>query len=202
VILVLIAERPEDVTELDRALPIDLFATTFDEPDTRHVQVAEIAIEHAKRLVEHKRDVVVLFDSLTRLARAANTVVTPSGRTVGNALDVAAVRQARRVLGAARAVEEGGSLTVVATVQTEARTDPGSRTNDAIFDELRGPENLTLVTSREAAERGLAPALDLPRCGTHRVELMLSPEERAERDAWRVQVDGDVEAAIASVRAG
>ena len=192
VMLVLIAERPEDVTDLERTAGIEVYATTFDEPDARHMQVADIAVERAKRLVEHRRDVVLLFDSLTRLARAANTVLPPTGRTVGGSIDVAAVQKARRVLGAARAVAEGGSLTVVATLQA----DPGSRTDDALLDELCGPENLRLTTRRDAADRGLYPALDLARCRTQRAEHFLPPAALAERIAWRGRVGDDLERAL------
>lgn len=195
VILVLVAERPEDVTDLSRALPVEVLATTFDEPDARHVQVAEMAVERAKRLVEHKQDVVVLFDSLNRLARAANSVVSPTGRLIGGSIDVAALQRARRVLGAARAVEEGGSLTVVATVQN----DPASRVDDALYDELRGPENLTLVTRRDAADRGVFPALDLARSFTHRTEHFLDAAALAGRAAWKERVEGDLDLALAEL---
>ncbi len=172
VMVVLVAERPEDVTEIEQSLSAEVLATTFDEPDARHVQVAEMAVERARRLVEHKRDVVVLLDSLNKLVQATHATVPASGRTTAG-YDAVAVQRARRLLGAGRALREGGSLTMVATLQTE-RT-PGL---EAAF---HGTENVSIVLDGDAALAGLYPAIDPLRTRTHRAELLIDAEARRAR---------------------
>lgn len=189
--VLLVGERPEEVTELARAVPGVHVATTFDEPDTRHVQVADMTIERAKRLVEHKQDVVVLVDSLTRLARAANAVAPPSGRVLGGGLDASAVQKVRRFLGAARAVEEGGSLTVLAALDTD-----GGEADTTLLTELRGAANAEIRLDGSLAERRVFPALDAERSGTLREELLLDAAALAAVRARRARAEGSVEAAM------
>ncbi len=173
VFILLIDERPEEVTDMQRSVKAEVIASTFDEPPDNHVKVAEMVLERAKRLVEHKQDVVILLDSLTRLARAHNLVIPPSGRTLSGGLDPASLNKPKRFFGAARKIEEGGSLTVLATALVET----GSRMDDVIFEEFKGTGNMELVLDRKLAERRIFPAIDLKRSGTRKEELLLSPEE-------------------------
>jgi transcription termination factor Rho len=165
----LIGERPEEVTDMDRSVDAEVISSTFDEPVQSHTQVAEIALERAKRLVEGKRDVVILLDSITRLSRAYNLVVQPSGRTLTGGLDPAALYPPKRFFGAARNIEEGGSLTILAT----CLVDTGSRMDDMIYEEFKGTGNLELHLSRKLQERRIFPAFDIERCGTRREELLI-----------------------------
>ncbi len=170
--VVLIGERPEEVTDMDRSVAAEVYSSTFDEPVTDHVRVAEMALERGKRLVEHGRDVVILLDSITRLARAYNLVVPPSGRTLSGGLDPSALYPPKRFFGAARNFEEGGSLTIIAT----CLVDTGSRMDDVIYEEFKGTGNMELVLSRRLAERRIYPAIDIERSSTRREELLLPPE--------------------------
>ncbi len=170
--VVLIGERPEEVTDMDRSVVAEVYSSTFDEPVTDHVRVAEMALERGKRLVEHGRDVVILLDSITRLARAYNLVVPPSGRTLSGGLDPSALYPPKRFFGAARNFEEGGSLTIIAT----CLVDTGSRMDDVIYEEFKGTGNMELVLSRRLAERRIYPAIDIERSSTRREELLLPPE--------------------------
>jgi len=172
-IILLIDERPEEVTDIERSVKGEVVSSTFDELPENHVKVADMVLERAKRLVEHKKDVVVLLDSITRLARANNLVVPPSGRTLSGGVDPAALYKPKRFFGAARKVEEGGSLTIVAT----ALIDTGSRMDEVIFEEFKGTGNMELILDRKLAERRIFPAIDVKRSGTRREELLLSPEE-------------------------
>ncbi|HXM76102.1 MAG TPA: transcription termination factor Rho [Thermoanaerobaculia bacterium] len=172
-IVLLIDERPEEVTDMQRSVKGEVISSTFDEPAARHVQVAEMVIEKAKRLVEHKRDVVILLDSITRLARAYNAIVPPSGKVLSGGVDSNALQRPKRFFGAARNVEEGGSLTIMAT----ALIDTGSRMDDVIFEEFKGTGNMELVLAREIAEKRIYPAIDINRSGTRKEELLFSPEE-------------------------
>lgn len=172
-IVLLIDERPEEVTEMQRMVKGEVVASTFDEPATRHVQVAEMVIEKAKRLVEHKRDVVILMDSITRLARAYNTVVPASGKVLTGGVDANALQRPKRLFGAARNVEEGGSLTIIAT----ALIDTGSKMDEVIYEEFKGTGNMELHLSRKIAEKRVYPAIDVTRSGTRREELLTSPDE-------------------------
>ena len=172
-IVLLIDERPEEVTEMQRTVRGEVVASTFDEPATRHVQVAEMVIEKAKRLVEHKKDVVILLDSITRLARANNAVIPHSGKILSGGIDSNALQWPKRFFGAARNIEEGGSLTIIATALVET----GSRMDDVIFEEFKGTGNMELVLDRKIADRRIFPAIDLNRSGTRKEELLLSPEE-------------------------
>ncbi|MEW8957756.1 Transcription termination factor Rho [Moorella humiferrea] len=172
-IILLIDERPEEVTDIERSVRGEVVSSTFDELPENHVKVADMVLERAKRLVEHKKDVVVLLDSITRLARAHNLVVPPSGRTLSGGVDPAALYKPKRFFGAARKVEEGGSLTIVATALIET----GSRMDDVIFEEFKGTGNMELILDRRLAERRIFPAIDVKRSGTRREELLLSPEE-------------------------
>ncbi len=172
-IVLLIDERPEEVTEMQRNVKGEVVASTFDEPATRHVQVAEMVIEKAKRLVEHKRDVVVLMDSITRLARAYNTVVPSSGKVLTGGVDANALQRPKRLFGAARNVEEGGSLTIIAT----ALIDTGSKMDEVIYEEFKGTGNMELHLSRKIAEKRVYPAIDVTRSGTRREELLTTPDE-------------------------
>jgi transcription termination factor Rho len=167
--VVLIGERPEEVTDMDRSVDAEVISSTFDEPVKSHARVAEIALERAKRLVESKRDVVILLDSITRLSRAYNLVVQPSGRTLSGGLDPAALYPPKRFFGAARNIEEGGSLTMVAT----CLVDTGSRMDDMIYEEFKGTGNMELHLSRKLQERRIFPAFDIERSGTRREELLL-----------------------------
>ncbi|MFC3908176.1 transcription termination factor Rho [Legionella dresdenensis] len=172
-IVLLIDERPEEVTEMQRSVKGEVVASTFDEPAHRHVQVAEMVIEKAKRLVEHKRDVVVLLDSITRLARAYNTVVPSSGKVLTGGVDANALQRPKRLYGAARNIEEGGSLTIIAT----ALVDTGSKMDEVIYEEFKGTGNMEIHLSRNIAERRVFPAININRSGTRREDLLLSPEE-------------------------
>lgn len=171
-IIALIGERPEEVTDMDRSVDAEVVASTFDEPVTAHVRTAEIALERAKRLVEIGRDVVILMDSLTRLARAYNLVVNPSGRTLSGGMDPSALYPPKRFFGAARNLEEGGSLTIIAT----ALVDTGSRLDDVVFEEFKGTGNMELHLSRRLQERRIFPAIDIERSSTRREDLLLGPD--------------------------
>lgn len=171
--VLLIDERPEEVTEMQRSVKGEVIASTFDEPANRHVQVAEMVIEKAKRLVEHKRDVVVLLDSITRLARAYNTVVPASGKVLTGGVDANALQRPKRLYGAARNIEEGGSLTIIAT----ALVDTGSKMDEVIYEEFKGTGNMEIHLSRNIAERRVFPAININRSGTRREDLLLSPED-------------------------
>jgi len=171
-IVLLIDERPEEVTEMTRTVRGEVVASTFDEPASRHVQVAEMVIEKAKRLVEHKKDVVILLDSITRLARAYNTVVPASGKVLTGGVDANALQRPKRFFGAARNVEEGGSLTILAT----ALIDTGSRMDDVIFEEFKGTGNMELHLDRRMYEKRIFPAINVNRSGTRREELLIKPE--------------------------
>lgn len=172
-IVLLIDERPEEVTEMQRSVRGEVVSSTFDEPATRHVQVAEMVIEKAKRLVEHKKDVVILLDSITRLARAYNTVVPASGKVLTGGVDANALHRPKRFFGAARNVEEGGSLTIIAT----ALVDTGSKMDEVIYEEFKGTGNMELHLARKIAEKRVFPAIDYNRSGTRREELLTSSEE-------------------------
>ena len=171
-IVLLIDERPEEVTEMTRSVRGEVVASTFDEPATRHVQVAEMVIEKAKRLVEHKKDVVILLDSITRLARAYNTVQPASGKVLTGGVDANALQKPKRFFGAARNIEEGGSLTIIAT----ALIDTGSRMDDVIYEEFKGTGNLEIHLDRRMAEKRVYPAINVNRSGTRREELLLVPD--------------------------
>jgi transcription termination factor Rho len=168
----LIGERPEEVTDMDRSVDAEVVSSTFDEPVTSHVRVAEIVLERAKRLVEVDRDVVILMDSITRLARAYNLVVTPSGRTLSGGIDPSALYPPKRFFGAARNIEEGGSLTIIAT----CLIDTGSRMDDVVYEEFKGTGNMELHLSRRLQERRVFPAIDIERSSTRREELLLGPD--------------------------
>jgi len=172
-IVLLIDERPEEVTEMQRTVKGEVIASTFDEPATRHVQVAEMVIEKAKRLVEHKTDVVILLDSITRLARAYNTVVPASGKILTGGVDANALHRPKRFFGAARNIEEGGSLTIIAT----ALVDTGSKMDEVIFEEFKGTGNMELHLSRNIAEKRTFPAINLNKSGTRKEELLTTQEE-------------------------
>ena len=171
-IVLLIDERPEEVTEMTRTVKGEVVSSTFDEPATRHVQVAEMVIEKAKRLVEHKKDVVILLDSITRLARAYNTVVPASGKVLTGGVDANALQRPKRFFGAARNIEEGGSLTIIAT----ALIDTGSRMDDVIYEEFKGTGNMEVHLDRRAAEKRVYPAINVNRSGTRKEELLIKPE--------------------------
>jgi len=168
-IVLLIDERPEEVTDMIRSVKGEVISSTFDEPATRHVQVAEIVIEKAKRLVEHKRDVVILLDSITRLARAYNTVVPSSGKILSGGIDASAMQKPRRFFGSAKNIEEGGSLTIVAT----ALIDTGSRMDEVIFEEFKGTGNMEIYLDRKLAEKRVFPAIDINKSGTRKEELLM-----------------------------
>ncbi|MDH3326814.1 MAG: transcription termination factor Rho [Gammaproteobacteria bacterium] len=172
-IVLLIDERPEEVTEMSRSVIGEVVSSTFDEPASRHVQVAEMVIEKAKRLVEHKKDVVILLDSITRLARAYNTVIPSSGKVLTGGVDANALQRPKRFFGAARNVEEGGSLTILAT----ALVDTGSRMDEVIFEEFKGTGNMELHLDRKVAEKRIYPAINVNRSGTRREELITTPDE-------------------------
>jgi len=172
VTLVLIGERPEEVTDMDRSVDAEVVASTFDEPVTAHVRTAEIALSRAKRLVEIGKNVVILMDSLTRLARAYNMSVTPSGRTLSGGMDPSALYPPKRFYGAARNIEEGGSLTIIAT----ALVDTGSRLDDVVYEEFKGTGNMELHLSRRLQERRIFPAIDIEKSSTRREDLLLSPD--------------------------
>ncbi len=172
-IVLLIDERPEEVTEMARSVRGEVVSSTFDEPASRHVQVAEMVIEKAKRLVEHKRDVVILLDSITRLARAYNTVVPSSGKVLTGGVDANALHRPKRFFGAARNIEEGGSLTIIATALVET----GSRMDDVIYEEFKGTGNMEIHLDRKIAEKRVYPAININRSGTRREELLTKPDE-------------------------
>jgi transcription termination factor Rho len=168
-IVLLIDERPEEVTDMERSVKGEVISSTFDEPAVRHVQVAEMVIEKAKRLVEHKRDVVILLDSITRLARAYNTVVPSSGKVLTGGVDANALQRPKRFYGAARNIEEGGSLTIIAT----ALIDTGSRMDEVIFEEFKGTGNSEIVLDRKVADKRVFPAIDIGKSGTRKEELLV-----------------------------
>jgi len=172
-IVLLIDERPEEVTDMQRSVHGEVISSTFDEPATRHVQVAEMVIEKAKRLVEHRRDVVILLDSITRLARAYNTVVPPSGKVLSGGVDSNALQKPKRFFGAARNIEEGGSLTIVGT----ALIDTGSRMDDVIFEEFKGTGNMEVHLDRKLVERRVFPTIDIHKSGTRKEELLIDDWE-------------------------
>jgi transcription termination factor Rho len=169
IIVLLIDERPEEVTDMQRSVKGEVISSTFDEPATRHVQVAEMVIEKAKRLVEHNKDVVILLDSITRLARAYNTVVPPSGKVLSGGVDSNALHRPKRFFGAARNIEDGGSLTIIAT----ALIDTGSRMDEVIFEEFKGTGNMEINLDRKLSDRRVYPAMDINRSGTRKEELIL-----------------------------
>jgi transcription termination factor Rho len=171
--VLLIDERPEEVTDMQRSVKGEVVSSTFDEPAQRHVQVAEMVIEKAKRLVEHKRDVVILLDSITRLARAYNTIQPASGKVLSGGIDSNALQRPKRFFGAARNIEEGGSLTIIAT----ALIDTGSRMDDVIFEEFKGTGNMEIHLDRKLADKRVFPAIDITRSGTRKEELLLSEKE-------------------------
>jgi transcription termination factor Rho len=172
-IVLLIDERPEEVTDMQRSVKAEVVSSTFDEPAQRHVQVAEMVIEKAKRLVEHKRDVVILLDSITRLARAYNTVVPPSGKILSGGVDSNALHRPKRFFGAARNIETGGSLTIIAT----ALIDTGSRMDEVIFEEFKGTGNMEIHLDRKLADRRIFPSIDINRSGTRKEELLIPIED-------------------------
>ncbi len=172
-IVLLIDERPEEVTDMQRSVKGEVVSSTFDEPPTRHVQVAEMVIEKAKRLVEHKKDVVILLDSITRLARAYNTVQPPSGKVLSGGIDANALHRPKRFFGAARNIEEGGSLTIIAT----ALVDTGSRMDDVIFEEFKGTGNCEIHLDRRLVDRRVFPAIDINKSGTRKEELLMPADE-------------------------
>ncbi|MGD0566248.1 MAG: transcription termination factor Rho [Candidatus Goldiibacteriota bacterium] len=171
-IVLLIDERPEEVTDMERTVKGEVVSSTFDEPPTRHLQVAEMVIEKAKRLVEHKRDVVILLDSITRLARAYNAVAPSSGKVLTGGIDSNALQKPKRFFGAARAIEEGGSLTIIATALIET----GSKMDEVIFEEFKGTGNSEIVLSRELADKRLFPSIDISKSGTRKEELLLDKD--------------------------
>ncbi|MDA2925205.1 transcription termination factor Rho [Acidobacteria bacterium AH-259-L09] len=172
-IVLLIDERPEEVTDMERSVHGEVISSTFDEPASRHVQVAEMVLEKAKRLVEHKKDVVILLDSITRLARAYNTIVPPSGKVLSGGVDSNALQRPKRFFGAARNIEEGGSLTILAT----ALIDTGSRMDDVIFEEFKGTGNMELNLDRKLVDKRIFPAIDINRSGTRKEELLMSEDQ-------------------------
>jgi transcription termination factor Rho len=172
-IVLLIDERPEEVTDMQRSVDGEVISSTFDEPAQRHVQVAEMVIEKAKRLVEHRKDVVILLDSITRLARAYNTVIPPSGKVLSGGLDSNALQKPKRFFGAARNIEEGGSLTIMAT----ALVDTGSRMDDVIFEEFKGTGNMEIHLDRKLVDKRVFPAIDIQKSGTRKEELLLAKED-------------------------
>ena len=186
--MLLIDERPEEVTDMQRSVKGEVISSTFDEPASRHVQVAEMVIEKAKRLVEHGRDVVILLDSITRLGRAYNTVVPSSGKVLTGGVDANALQRPKRFFGAARNIEEGGSLTIIAT----ALIDTGSRMDEVIFEEFKGTGNSEIILDRKVADKRTFPAIDITRSGTRKEELLTDPAIAQEdvRAAPHPQSDG------------
>jgi len=172
-IVLLIDERPEEVTDMERSVDAEVISSTFDEPASRHVQVAEMVIEKAKRLVEHQKDVVILLDSITRLARAYNTVVPPSGKVLSGGIDANALQRPKRFFGAARNIEEGGSLTIIGT----ALVDTGSRMDEVIFEEFKGTGNMEINLDRRLVDRRVFPSIDIQRSGTRKEELLMEPND-------------------------
>ncbi|MFQ5460226.1 MAG: transcription termination factor Rho, partial [Anaerolineae bacterium] len=196
--IVLTGERPEEVTDMDRSVEAEVYSSTFDEPVADHTRVAEMALARAKRLVEHGHDVVILLDSITRLSRAYNLTVPQSGRSLSGGVDPAALYPPKRFFGAARNLEEGGSLTVMATCLVET----GSRMDDVIYEEFKGTGNMELVLSRRLAERRIYPAIDIERSSTRREELLLDPDTLSKAWLIRRMVDmmgGGVDAAEAVI---
>jgi transcription termination factor Rho len=171
--VVLVDERPEEVTDMQRTVKGEVVSSTFDEPASRHVAVAEMVIEKAKRLVEHKKDVVILLDSITRLARAYNTIVPPSGKVLSGGVDSNALQRPKRFFGAARNVEEGGSLTIIASALVET----GSRMDDVIFEEFKGTGNAEIVLDRKLTDKRIFPSIDINRSGTRKEELLVPKDE-------------------------
>src|SRR5262249_51899644 len=171
--VLLMTERPEEVTDMQRSVKGEVIASTFDEPAQRHVQVAEMVIEKAKRLVEHKKDVLILLDSITRLARAYNSVIPPSGKVLSGGLDSNALQKPKRFFGAARNIEEGGSLTIIAT----ALIDTGSRMDDVIFEEFKGTGNMEIHLDRKLTDKRVFPSIDMQKSGTRKEELLLPRED-------------------------
>jgi transcription termination factor Rho len=176
--VLLIDERPEEVTDMARSVKGEVVSSTFDEPAQRHVQVAEMVIEKAKRLVEHKKDVVILLDSITRLARAYNTVIPASGKILSGGVDSNALHKPKRFFGAARNIEEGGSLTIIGTALIET----GSRMDEVIFEEFKGTGNMELVLDRKLAEKRVFPAIDINKSGTRKEDLLL--EDKTLQKVW------------------
>jgi transcription termination factor Rho len=172
-IVLLIDERPEEVTDMQRSVRGEVISSTFDEPAQRHVQVAEMVIEKAKRLVEHKKDVVILLDSITRLARAYNTIVPPSGKVLSGGVDSNALQRPKRFFGAARNIEEGGSLTIIST----ALVDTGSRMDEVIFEEFKGTGNLEIHLDRKLTDRRVFPSIDIQKSGTRKEELLIPKDD-------------------------
>ena len=172
-IVLLIDERPEEVTDMQRSVKGEVISSTFDEPPSRHVQVSEMVIEKAKRLVEHKRDVVILLDSITRLGRAYNTVVPSSGKVLTGGVDSNALQRPKRFFGAARNIEEGGSLTIIAT----ALIDTGSRMDEVIFEEFKGTGNAEIILDRKVSDKRVFPAIDVSRSGTRKEELLVPKDQ-------------------------
>ena len=191
-IVLLIDERPEEVTDMQRSVNGEVVSSTFDEPPENHVKVTDMVLERAKRLVEHKQDVVILMDSITRLARAQNLVIPSSGRTLSGGVDPAALHKPKRFFGAARKIEEGGSLTILAT----ALVDTGSRMDDVIFEEFKGTGNMELILDRKLAERRIFPAIDILRSGTRKEELLLSKAELEFMWAYRKANAGQTSAEV------
>jgi transcription termination factor Rho len=171
--VLLIDERPEEVTDMQRSVDGEVISSTFDEPAQRHVQVAEMVIEKAKRLVEHRKDVLILLDSITRLARAYNTVIPPSGKVLSGGLDSNALQKPKRFFGAARNIEEGGSLTIMAT----ALVDTGSRMDDIIFEEFKGTGNMEIHLDRKLTDKRVFPSIDVQKSGTRKEELLIPKED-------------------------
>ena len=188
-LILLIDERPEEVTDIKEAIEgdnVEVIYSTFDELPEHHKRVSEMVIERAKRLVEHKKDVVILLDSITRLARAYNLVVPPSGRTLSGGLDPAALHMPKRFFGAARNMREGGSLTILAT----ALVDTGSKMDDVVFEEFKGTGNMELVLDRKLSEKRIFPAIDIVKSGTRREDLLLDEDEQAAVDNMRKAFNG------------
>ena len=181
IIILLIDERPEEVTDIERSVKAEVISSTFDEPPENHVKVAELTLERAKRVVESKKDVIVLLDSITRLARAYNLVMPPSGRLLSGGVDPSALHKPKRFFGAARNVEEGGSLTILASALIET----GSRMDEVIFEEFKGTGNMELILDRKLAERRIYPALDIKRSGTRKEELLLTEKELS--TVWQIR---------------
>jgi transcription termination factor Rho len=179
--VLLIDERPEEVTDMQRSVKGEVISSTFDEPAERHVQVAEMVIEKAKRLVEHKKNVVILLDSITRLARAYNSVMPPSGKILSGGVDSNALQRPKRFFGAARNIEEGGSLTIIAT----ALVDTGSRMDEVIFEEFKGTGNMEIQLDRRLADKRIFPAIDIKKSGTRKEELLL--DEATLNRVWILQ---------------
>ena len=180
-LVLLIDERPEEVTDMQRSVNGEVISSTFDEPASRHVQITDIVIEKAKRLVEHKRDVIILLDSITRLARAYNTVVPSSGKVLTGGVDANALQRPKRFFGAARNIEEGGSLTIIATALIET----GSRMDEVIFEEFKGTGNSELILDRKVADKRIYPAVDITRSGTRREELLFKKEDLTKMNVLR-----------------